>query len=171
MPPITALLHTENDSLRLGRTLEMLLPCSEILIVDHHSTDTIRRVARAYGARIVAADIVGADIVGADKDETTNRYLDLASHDWLFCMKPGESITEGLQATLFEWSALPDSGVATGVAFSVFVREQSGEHWLELPAPETRLIPRSWTRWQGRLPAQEFSAVALEGELLRFDLP
>jgi hypothetical protein len=173
MPPITALLHTENDSLRLGRTLEMLLPCSEILIVDHHSTDATRRVARAYGARIVAADFVPADFVATDrnKDETTNRYLALARHDWLFCMKPGESITEGLQATLFEWSALPGSGVVAGVAFSVFVREQSGEHWLELPAPETRLVPRSWTRWRGRLPAQESSAVALEGELLRFDLP
>jgi glycosyltransferase involved in cell wall biosynthesis len=177
MPPFTALLHTENDSLRLGRTLEMLLPCSEILIVDHHSTDATRRIARAYGARIVPADIVAPDFVAPDrdrdrdKDEATNRYLDLAKHDWLFCMKPGESITEGLQATLFEWSALPGSGVAAGVAFSVFVRQQSGEHWLELPAPEARIVPRSWTRWRGRLPAQESSAVALEGELLRFDLP
>ena len=31
MPPITALLHTKNDSLGLGRALETLLPCSEIL--------------------------------------------------------------------------------------------------------------------------------------------
>ena len=37
MPPITALLHTMNDALRLGRTLEMILPCAEILIVDHRS--------------------------------------------------------------------------------------------------------------------------------------
>ncbi len=99
------------------------------------------------------------------------RYLDLARHDWILCMQPGESITEGLQATLFEWSALPRESVADGVAFSIFVREQTGGHWLELPAPEARLVPRSWTRWRGRLPAQESSAVALEGELLRFDLP
>ncbi len=161
MPPITALLHTANDALRLGRTLEMILPCSEILIVDHHSADATLRVARGYGARIVAAD----------RDETANCYLDLARYDWILCMQPGESITESLQASLFEWSALPSSGVAGGVAFSVFVSEQTGEHWLELPAPETRLVPRSWTRWHERLPAQESSAVALEGELLRFDLP
>ena len=161
MPPITALLHTANDALRLGRTLEMILPCSEIVIVDHDSTDATRRVAREYGARIVVAD----------SDETASRYLDLARYDWILCMQPGESITEGLQASLFEWSALSHESVARGVAFSVFVREQTGEHWLELPASETRLVPRAWTRWHGRLPAQESSAVPLEGELLRFALP
>jgi len=161
MPPITALLHTANDALRLGRTLEMILPCSEIVVVDHHSTDATRRVAREYGARHITAD----------RDETANRYLDLARYDWILCMRPGESITESLQASLFEWSALPGSTVAGGVAFSVFVREQTGEHWLELPAPETRLIPRSWPRWHGRLHGDEPSAVTLEGELLRFDLP
>ncbi len=161
MPPITALLHTANDALRLGRTLEMILPCSEIVIADHRSIDATRSVAREYGARVVAAD----------SDETANRYLDLARYDWILCMQPGESITESLQASLFEWSSLPSSGVAGSIAFSVFVRKQTGEHWLELPSPETRLIPRSWTRWHGRLPANEPSAVPLEGELLRFDLP
>ena len=164
MPPITALLHTANDALRLGRTLEMLLPCSEIVIVDHHSGDTTRRIAREYGARIVAADAHGP----------ANHYLDLARHDWILCLEPGESITEGLQASLFEWSALPGQAVADGAAataFSVFVRAQTGEVWLELPAPETRLVPRTWTRWHGRFPGPEPSAIPLEGELLRFALP
>ncbi len=159
MPPITALLHTENDALRLGRTLEMLLPCHDLLIVDHHSTDATLRVAREYGARIVTAD----------SQTGANHYLDLAGSDWILCMEPAESITESLQASLFEWSAL--AAPARGTAFSVFVREQTGENWLELPAPETRLVPRDWTRWQGQLPAPEPSAIALEGELLRFALP
>jgi hypothetical protein len=161
MPPITALLHTTNDALRLGRTLEMLLPCSEFLIVDHHSVDGTRRVAREYGARIVSAD---------DRN-TANDYPSLARHEWILCLQPGESVTESLQASLFEWSALPPASLTPLAAFAAFVRQQTGEHWLQLPAPETRLIPRSWTRWHGRLPAQEPSAVALEGELLRFDLP
>jgi hypothetical protein len=165
MPPITALLHTMNDALRLGRTLEMLLPCAEILIVDHRSADATRHIACEYGARIVTAD----------RHAPANHYLDLARHDWILCMEPGESITEGLQASLFEWSALPSRGVGGGVAggpvFSVSVREQTGETWLELPALETRLIPRSWVRWQGRLPAHEPSAVALQGAILRFALP
>ena len=165
MPPITALLHTSNAALRLGRTLETLLPCAEILIVDHHSTDPTRRVAREYGARIVSAG----------GHASSNHYLDLARHDWILCVKPGESVTEALQASLFEWSALPSHGVvdavAGGPAFSVSVREQTGENWLELPTPETRLIPRSWTLWRGQLPDHEPSAIALQGALLRFTMP
>jgi len=165
MPPITALLHTMNDALRLGRALETLLPCAEILIVDHHSADATRRIAHEYGARIVAEE--GNPVV--------SEYLDVARYDWIFCMEPGESISEGLQASLFEWAALPSydvvGGIAGGRAFSVCVREQVRKSWVDLPIPETRLIPRGWTRWRGRLPAPEPSAIAMEGELLRFVLP
>jgi len=165
MPAITALLHTTNDALRLGRTLETLLPCREVVVVDHRSVDATRRIAREYGARIVAAD----------SHASGNNYLDLARYDWILCMEPGESISEGLQASLFEWSAQPSQAVGGGIAgahaLSVLVREQTGESWLELPKPETRLIPRNWTHWRGRLPASEPCSVALEGELLRFALP
>jgi len=165
MTPITALLQTMNHGLRLGRTLETLLPCAEILIVDHQSTDSTRGVAREYGARIVDAGNLASAI----------HYLDLARHDWIFCIEPGESLTEGLQATLFEWSALQNRSATNGAggrsAFSVLVREQTAERWLDLPAPEIRLVPRSWNLWHGRLPAYEASAIALEGELLRFDVP
>ena len=157
MPPITALIHTHNDALRLGRTFETLLPCSEILIVDHHSTDATLRIARQYAARIVTAEAT----------HPPDHYLTLARHDWILCLAPGESLTENLQATLFEWSHLSR---APATAFSFPVSQQTGEHWRHLPA-QTRLIPRTWPHWHGLLPASESSAVALEGELLRFDLP
>lgn len=160
MPPITALLHTKNDALRLGRTLEILLPCSEIMIVDHHSVEATLRIAREYGARIVTAE-----------NAPVNHYLNLARNDWILCIAPGESMTEGLQATLFEWRALPAQDVAERSAFSVFVRQQTDETWLDFPAPETRLIHRSWTTWHGQLPAPHPPAIALEGNLLRFTLP
>jgi len=165
MPPITALLHTSNDGLRLGRTLEMLLPCAELLIVDHVSTDGTRRVAREYAARVVSAAGI----------EDPFRYVERARHDWILCMKPGESINEALQATLFEWSLLPSREVP-GDSFCVSVRQQTGEQWLRLPAPEARLVPRSWRHWQGDLPARQTlgnhnSAVLLDGEILRFAFP
>jgi glycosyltransferase involved in cell wall biosynthesis len=157
MPPITALLHTHNDSLRLGRTLETLLPCSEILIVDHHSTDATLRIAREYAARIVIAESI----------HTPAHYLTLARLDWILCLAAGESITENLQATLFEWTLLSH---APGTAFSLAINEQAGEHWRPLPA-ETRLVPRTWPHWHGRLPTPSDTAVRLQGDLLRFDLP
>lgn len=165
MPPITALLHTKDDALRLGRALETLLPCAELLIVDHDSADATRRVARTYGARIVAA----ADGI------IPSAFLEHARYDWIFCIEAGESITEGLQASLFEWAALPGYDVAGAAAggrvFSVCIREQIAESWRDLPDPETRLVPRGWTRWHGRLPAPDRSAIALQGELLRLGSP
>jgi len=161
MPPITALLHTANDALRLGRALETLHPCSEILIVDHHSADATLRVAREYGARIVLADNSAA----------TNRFLEIARHDWILRLDANESITEALQASLFEWSLLPAAAVAGAPAFSVSGREQVGEDWQDFPAQETRLVPRNWTFWSGRLPGHQPSAIVLEGALLRFAFP
>ncbi len=161
MPPITALLHTENDALRLGRTLEMLLPCAEILIVDHHSSDSTHHIAHAYGARVVIAD----------ERHDVSQYLELVRNDWIFCLHPGESINEGLQASLFEWVVQPLSAVSA-VAYCVFAREQTNDgQWRQSPEPITRLIPRAWQRWHGPVPEHDLSAQALEGELLRFAWP
>ncbi|MGA7696610.1 MAG: hypothetical protein WCA76_16400, partial [Candidatus Sulfotelmatobacter sp.] len=66
---------------------------------------------------------------------------------------------------------LPTSAVAGIPAFSVLGREQIAEDWRDFPAQETRLVPRGWPLWHGRIPAHQTSAVALEGELLRFALP
>ena len=52
MPKFTALLRTHNDALHLGRTLESLRPCDEVLIIDDCSEDDTTRVAREYGAVI-----------------------------------------------------------------------------------------------------------------------
>ncbi|MGA8270277.1 MAG: hypothetical protein WB919_01885 [Candidatus Sulfotelmatobacter sp.] len=161
MPPFTALLHTKNDALRLGRALETLLPCAELLIVDHESSDATVRIAHEYGARIIAAD----------SESNCEDYVSHARHEWILCLDPSESITEGLQVTLFEWSLLPSANPAGASAFSMFVREAVGGTWRRKVAPETRLIPRNWTAWNGRVPAHEPSSTALDGELLRIDFP
>ncbi|MGA9510711.1 MAG: hypothetical protein WBV55_18965 [Candidatus Sulfotelmatobacter sp.] len=161
MPPITALLHTTNAGLRLGRALETLLSCTEILIVDHHSADATLRIAREYGARIAPYC----------PQSNANYYLERARYDWILCLDPMESITEGLQATLFEWSSWPTDAVANKSSFSVFLREQVSHRWRTSSRPETRLVPRSWTQWKGFLPADDRSSVPLEGELLRLAYP
>jgi len=157
MPAITALLHTENDALRLGRTLETLYPCDHILIVDHGSRDGTVRLAREYGARVVVARI-GASL---------EQHLAATSSGWILCLDPHESLTESLAATLYEWKSLPP----TGGAFSVFLREETAEGWIEIPTPQTRLVPVDWSHWEGRLPVTDRFAMALEGELLRFAFP
>jgi glycosyltransferase involved in cell wall biosynthesis len=164
MPAITALLHAQNDALRLGRALETLLPCEEILVVDHGSEDATRRIAREYGARVIKATAGAAP----------SQWLQFARHEWILCLEPRESLTEALAASLFEWASKweNESQPAPGAtAFSFFVREETANGWREHPTPQTRVVPRHWTRWQGLLPAPEPSAITLEGALLRFILP
>lgn len=156
MPAITALLHTSNSGLQLGRSLETLHPCDEILIVDHQSTDDTLRVAREYGARIVQS----LAPIGP------SYYLQFASSDWILCLDPRESLTESLAASLYEWKLWAMSG--SSGARTALIREEKVQGWIDLPTPETRLIPKNWTRWHGSLPVHDPSAEALEGRLLRF---
>ncbi|HEY1660082.1 MAG TPA: hypothetical protein VGG14_17150 [Candidatus Sulfotelmatobacter sp.] len=160
MPPITALLHTSNDARRLGRALETLLPCADVLVVDHHSFDQTPRIAASYGARVILTD-----------DHHAARYLDVAEHDWILCLDPSESMTEGLQAALFEWTLLLGNALPISSSFCIPVRRQVGEIWHTRRALETRLIPRTWSRWNGNFPADDPSSIPLDGELLRLDLP
>lgn len=156
MPGITALLHTHNDALRLGRALEMLFPCDEILIVDHDSTDGTDQVARDYGAKMVSAR------AGVSP-------LSVASTDWILSLDPRESITESLAASLFEWKS--KSIPADIRSYSVFRREETPEGWIQNPVAQTRLVRADWKRWAGNFPQRDESAVALEGELLCFSFP
>lgn len=152
MPQLTALIHTHNDELRLGRALESLRPCDELLIFDHGSQDGTAGVAREYGARVVPA---------------TNADLSRAKYDWILCLLPTEALSEGLEASLFEWKLEEH---AAGHAFSMAVREQAGDQWLSHP-PTTRLLNRQTRRWAGPLPSEDPRARLLAGDLLRFREP
>ena len=156
MRTITALLHTQNDALRLGRALEMLFPCDEILIVDHDSTDGTGQVAREYGARVLQA-------------EAGFSYAELVCGDWLFALDPRESVTETLAASLFEWKSEeipPDSR-----AFAVYRRDETVDGWVANPMAQTRLVRADWNRWTGHFPQPDPSAIALEGDLLHIVFP
>jgi hypothetical protein len=213
MPTITAVVHTENDALRLGRCLETLYPCDGILVVDHGSRDGTVEVAREYGARVSSGANALAEPGGliaalealrhpksdaaqelrpnpasaesllrpnpASAEElrqaSPDAALDLRSPrsdlGWILCLDPRESISETLAASLYEWKTEWISPAGNAAAFSMFLREETAEGWVEVPAAETRLVPANWGRWQGRLPASDASSIVLEGELLRFAFP
>jgi hypothetical protein len=160
MLSITAVLHTENDAMRVGRALETLYPCDDIFIVDHGSRDGTVQIAREYGAQVMAANA----------GDSPEHLLRLAPPGWILCLDPHESLTESLAASLYEWKSL-STHASDSPAFAVFLREETAEGWIEVPSPQTRLVPPSWNRWNGRFPVHEPSALALEGELLRFVFP
>jgi glycosyltransferase involved in cell wall biosynthesis len=160
MPPITAILHTRNDAARLGRALETLLPCDEIVVVDHGSTDTTLQVAREYGANIRSAS----------PNQSPATHLASARYDWALCLLPSESLTEALEASLFEWKLYEARDVASVPACSAFLREETAQGWRE-GRPSTRLVPRGWSRWEGDLPRETSASMLLQGDLLRFRQP
>lgn len=160
MPTITALLHTHNDALRLGRCLETLYPCDDILIYDHASIDATTIVAHDYGARVVAA--------AESHMEADPRSL--IPHAWLLCLEPCESLSESLAASLYEWKLSP-SETSSPSPFSVLIREETAPGWSSPSTPQTRLVPPGWMRWVGNLPVSDNSAPTLDGEILRFSFP
>jgi glycosyltransferase involved in cell wall biosynthesis len=170
MPSITALVHTQNDATRVGRCLETLYPCDDILVVDHGSRDGTVEAAREYGARVVPAR------PGVSPDY----YSRFAESAWILCLDAHESLSESLAASLFELKSELKSGARSASrgaradsphAFSVFLREETADGWFTVCAPQTRLVPADWNRWQGKLPLTDPGASTLEGPLLRFIFP
>jgi len=154
MPSITALVHTENDEARIGRALESLRSCDELLVVDHGSQDRTVRVARDYGAIVIEAR-PGVEVAEA------------ASSAWLLCVLPSEAVSEGLESSIYEWKLYSPADVERIVAVSVFIRAEDKEGWGE-PDPETRLVRREWSDWAGVLPREQRASMLLQGDLLRF---
>ncbi|MCU1307913.1 MAG: hypothetical protein JWN45_2608 [Acidobacteriaceae bacterium] len=155
MPGISALIHTCNDERRLGRTLETLRPCDEIVIVDHASEDGTVKVARDYGAKVIAA------VTGVQN----GAYANDCKHDWVLCLLPAETLTEALEATLLEWktSDTPEEAIA---GYAVKIRSSNNGQAI---CQELRLVNRTNLNWQGVTPEATGDVPVLDGDLLRFD--
>jgi glycosyltransferase involved in cell wall biosynthesis len=169
MAKITALVHTHNDAERIGRALESLRACDEMLVVDHASTDGTVKLARDHGA-VVKEGVPGVN---------PGVYAIDAGHDWILCMLPTEAVSEGLEASLFEWKqrreensdrAEGDKRAAEPCSVAFQVREETGNGWSELGA-HTRLVNRKGINWFGHLPVDDPNAEMLSGHLLRFHKP
>lgn len=169
MPKITALLHAHNDALRIGRALDSLRAADEILVVDHGSTDDTVKIARHHGAT-VKEGVPGVN---------PGVYVIDAHHDWIFCLLPNESLSEGLEASLFEWKdrveepldyTEKEADAPFNKTYSVGVREEDENGWHTLPA-ETRLINRRQINWSEAVPPNNTQSVLLNGDLLRFSKP
>ena len=169
MPKITAILHTHNDVQRIGRALESLRPFDEVLVIDHASTDGTVKLARHHGATVregAPGANAGVDVIGAH-------------HDWLFCMLPNESLSESLEASLFEWKELepgpldqadPNAKANRNETYSVKIRDETESGWQRLAA-ETRLVHRQRMNWGEALPPNNKASILLAGDLLRFSKP
>ena len=157
MPKITALIHALNDSLRIGRTLDSLRSCDQVLVIDHGSTDNTEKIVRDHGATIKKG-IPGVDY---------GTYSVDCSNDWVLCIRANEAINEELEASLFEWKS---TAHGEQLGFNIRVREELDGKW-QVQDPETRLVNRCRLNWTGDLPPNTGVNDEIKGYILRFQTP
>jgi glycosyltransferase involved in cell wall biosynthesis len=151
---ISALIHACDNERSLGRALDSLRPCDEVIVVDYGSRDETVKVAREHGVKVITG------VPGVDR----GAYAQNASNLWILCLLPQEALAEELEASLFEWSETEHEDGQMG--FNVAIREQNGAGWELLP-PEMRLANRKQINWTGDLPPANQNAPVLAGHILR----
>ncbi len=155
MPKISALVHTHNDAARLGRTLDSLRPCDEVLVIDSASADDTVKIAREHGALVKQA------INGVEP----GAYAIDTRHEWVLCLRAGEALSESLEASLREWQQSEPDQDTPGYCFPV--RENANGAW-QAGLPEMRLVNRNRINWTGEVPPNAQRSLPLEGHLLKF---
>ncbi|HXA85291.1 MAG TPA: glycosyltransferase [Candidatus Dormibacteraeota bacterium] len=151
---ITALIHTCDNALSVGRALDSLRACDECIVVDHGSRDETVKVAKEHGARVVKA------VPGV----SNGAYAQNARNQWILCLLPHEAIAEDLEASLLEWTEVEQD--ANQMGFNMAIREQNGAGWKSVE-PEMRLANSKQINWTGELPPANPKVPSLPGHILR----
>jgi glycosyltransferase involved in cell wall biosynthesis len=92
---ISATIITFNEERNVARVIESLRCCDEILVLDSGSNDRTVENAKKLGARVVEASWHG---YAAQK----NIAAQLAAHDWILALDADESLSEALEAEIWQ---------------------------------------------------------------------
>lgn len=135
--PVSAVIITMNEAANIGRCLESVRWCDEIVVVDSGSADATVEIARRHGARIAVRPFTG---YGEQKQFAVSQ----ASHDWILSVDADEVVPEALRGEL---CALLENGVAdvAGVEIPrtmVFLGREF-RHGAEHASPLLRMFRRS----------------------------
>jgi hypothetical protein len=142
-PALSACIITRNEADRIGRCLEALRFCDDIVVVDAHSSDDTRGIAARLGARVIERDWPG---YRSQKQFAT----EAAQHDWVLCVDADECVTAELRREIEALRARGFSGAQGWTIprltdyFGRFLRH--GNAW---PDRQIRLYDRRVARWVG----------------------
>jgi glycosyltransferase involved in cell wall biosynthesis len=103
--PLTVLVPTFNEERNLAECLESVQWADEILVVDSHSTDGTRDIARRAGARILEHPYENS---AAQK----NWAIPQATHEWVLVVDADERVTPELRSEIQAILAAPRAPVA-----------------------------------------------------------
>ena len=94
--PLSVAIITHNEEERIGRTLEAVKDiASEIVVVDSHSTDRTRDIAKSYGAKVYEEDWKGYS-------GQKNSALEKCSQEWVLFLDADEVVSEELKRSIAE---------------------------------------------------------------------
>jgi glycosyltransferase involved in cell wall biosynthesis len=146
---------------RIEHCLASVAFCDEIVLVDSHSRDQTRELARARGAQVIERDWPGHV---AQKEFAVRA----AAHDWVLCVDADERVSDELRA---EIEALRERGFPAhaGWRFPRLVNYLGTwvRHGTWYPDLQLRLFDRRRARWGGHDPHDrvELQAGTTSGEL------
>ncbi len=162
---ISAAIITFNEERNVARVLESLRCCDEILLLDSGSNDRTVEIAGKLGARVVEASWHG---YAAQK----NIAAELASHDWVLSLDADESLSEALEAEIWQIKK-------TGPKFDGYTVPRLAQYlgrWILhsgwYPDRKIRLFDRTKAKWVGEFVHEsvrvEGTVGHLESNLLHF---
>ena len=162
---ITATIITLNEERNIGRAIDSLHCCDEILIVDSGSVDRTVEIARTLGARVMETDWPG---YAAQK----NRAADHASFDWILSLDADEALSEALQAEIA--SLKTTGGRCDGYTMPRLTRYLG--RWIRhggwYPDRKVRFYDRRKAAWVGDFVHESVRVAGstghLDGDLLHF---
>ena len=140
---LSACIIAYNEADRIEDCLRSVSFCDEIVLVDSHSTDGTRELARALGARVIERDWPGY--------RTQKQFaVDAAAGDWVLCLDADERVSRELRA---EIETARERGFSSHAGWSVpRITDYFGRflrHGNAYPDRLIRLFDRRRGRWIG----------------------
>ncbi len=155
---ISAAIITFNEEKNIARVIESLRCCDEILVLDSGSNDRTVEIAGKLGARVEEASWHG---YAAQK----NIAASLATHDWILSLDADESLSEALEAEI--WQIKKTEPTCDG--YTVPRLAQYLGRWILhggwYPDRKVRLFNRSKATWIGQFVHESVKVEGAVGHL------
>ncbi|NPA40818.1 MAG: glycosyltransferase family 2 protein [Aquificae bacterium] len=163
--PLSVAIITYNEEDIIGRTLEAVKDiASEIIVVDSHSTDRTREIAKSYGAKVYVEDWKG---YAGQK----NSALEKCTQEWILFLDADEVVSEELKESIKRELQNPKADGYLINRRTYYLGKLLKYTW----QPEWRLflVKRSSNpRWEGephaRLTIKSTNIKKLRGDLIHF---
>ncbi len=139
---ISATIITFNEQRNIARAIESLRCCDEVVVVDSGSVDRTVEIAERLGARVVEHPWEGFA-------QQKNVAARAASHDWIFSIDADESLSEALEAEIWQLKK-------AGPRYDAYTMPRLAQYlgrWILhsgwYPDRKVRLYHRDKARWVG----------------------